>query len=151
VPVLVLDGHDLAQDDSLPGLRFLAESLRELESEPSGKGARLLFRKGPSGEALAALARQTGRTRSTRTSTTSLTGRTSRARWSGCPCPLRRGARCPGGRRHVPSIAAPALRDGGHPPDAAGRKPIAVFVGELAWRKLYASNLATFGTIRAGR
>ncbi len=60
VPVFVLDDHYLAEDYSPPRLRFLAESLRELESELSARGSRLLFRKGPSGEALAALARETG-------------------------------------------------------------------------------------------
>ncbi len=60
VPVFVLDDHYLTEDYSPPRLKFLAESLRELEAELSAKGSRLLFRKGPSGEALAALARETG-------------------------------------------------------------------------------------------
>jgi deoxyribodipyrimidine photo-lyase len=60
VPVFVLDDHYLDEDDSPPRLAFLAGSLRELESDLSARGSRLLFRKGPAGEALAALARETG-------------------------------------------------------------------------------------------
>ena len=60
VPVFVLDDHYLTEDVSPPRLRFLAESLRELEVDLAAKGSRLLFRKGPSGAALAALARETG-------------------------------------------------------------------------------------------
>jgi deoxyribodipyrimidine photo-lyase len=60
VPVFVLDDHYLAGDFSPPRLRFLTESLRELEADLAAKGSRLLFRKGPSGAALAALARETG-------------------------------------------------------------------------------------------
>jgi len=60
VPVFVLDDHDLTGDFSPPRLRFLAESLRELEADLAAKGSRLLFRKGPAGEALASLARETG-------------------------------------------------------------------------------------------
>ena len=60
VPVFVLDDHYLTEDLSPPRLRFLSESLRELESALEAKGSRLLVRKGPSGEALAALARETG-------------------------------------------------------------------------------------------
>jgi deoxyribodipyrimidine photo-lyase len=60
VPVFVLDDHYLTEDFSPPRLQFLAESLSELESELAAKGSRLLFRKGPPGEALAALARETG-------------------------------------------------------------------------------------------
>lgn len=60
VPVFVLDDHYLTEDFSPPRLRFLAQSLRELESDLAAKGSRLLFRKGPTGEALAALARETG-------------------------------------------------------------------------------------------
>jgi deoxyribodipyrimidine photo-lyase len=60
VPVFVLDDHYLAEDFSPPRLRFLTESLRELEADLSARGSRLLFRKGPAGEALAALARETG-------------------------------------------------------------------------------------------
>ena len=59
VPVFVLDDHYLTEDFSPPRLRFLAESLRELESDLAAKGSRLLFRKGPAGEALASLARET--------------------------------------------------------------------------------------------
>lgn len=60
VPVFVLDDHYLDEDYSPPRLAFLAGSLRELESDLSARGSRLLFRKGPAGEALAALARETG-------------------------------------------------------------------------------------------
>lgn len=60
VPVFVLDDHYLTEDFSPPRLQFLAGSLRELEEDLAEKGARLLFRKGPAGEALAALARETG-------------------------------------------------------------------------------------------
>ena len=60
VPVFVLDDHDLTDDFSPPRLRFLTESLHELEAGLAAKGSRLLFRKGPAGEALAALARETG-------------------------------------------------------------------------------------------
>ena len=60
VPVFVLDDHYLTDDFSPPRLRFLAESLRDLEAALAAKGSRLLFRKGPSGAALAALARETG-------------------------------------------------------------------------------------------
>ncbi len=60
VPVFVLDDHYLTEDYSPPRLRFLAESLRELESALAAKGSRLLFRKGPSSRALADLARETG-------------------------------------------------------------------------------------------
>ncbi len=60
VPVFVLDDHYLDEDFSPPRLRFLAESLAELESGLAERGSRLLFRKGPAGEALAALARETG-------------------------------------------------------------------------------------------
>ncbi len=60
VPVFVLDDHYLSEDYSPPRLRFLSESLRELESELAAKGSRLVVRTGPAGEALAALARETG-------------------------------------------------------------------------------------------
>ena len=60
VPVFVLDDHYLTADFSPPRLRFLSESLAELESELAAKGSRLLVRKGPAGEALASLARETG-------------------------------------------------------------------------------------------
>ncbi|MHB8798916.1 MAG: cryptochrome/photolyase family protein [Thermoanaerobaculia bacterium] len=60
VPVLVLDAYDRNDDFSPPRLRFLAESLRELEAELAARGSRLLVRNGPAGEALAALARETG-------------------------------------------------------------------------------------------
>ena len=60
VPVFVLDDHYLTEDFSRPRLRFLAESLGELEADLAAKGSRLLFRKGPAGEALATLARETG-------------------------------------------------------------------------------------------
>jgi deoxyribodipyrimidine photo-lyase len=60
VPVFVLDDFYLTEDFSPPRLRFLSESLRELEADLAAKGSRLLFRKGPTGEALAALARETG-------------------------------------------------------------------------------------------
>ena len=60
VPVFVLDDHYLTEDFSPPRLRFLAESLRELEADLAAKGSRLLIRKGPAGVALAALARETG-------------------------------------------------------------------------------------------
>mgnify|MGYP001039915675 CR=1 FL=1 len=60
VPVFVLDDHYLTADISPPRLRFLADSLGELEAGLAGKGSRLLFRKGPAGEALASLARETG-------------------------------------------------------------------------------------------
>lgn len=60
VPVFVLDDHYLAADYSPPRLRFLSESLAELEGDLAAKGSRLLYRKGPAGEALAALARKTG-------------------------------------------------------------------------------------------
>lgn len=60
VPVFVLDDFYLTEDFSPPRLRFLAESLRDLETELAAKGSRLLFRKGPTGAALAALARETG-------------------------------------------------------------------------------------------
>ena len=60
VPVLVLDDHYLSDDFSPPRLRFLAESLRELEAELAARGSRLLVRNGPAGEALALLARETG-------------------------------------------------------------------------------------------
>ena len=60
VPVFVLDDHYLAADFSPPRLRFLAESLAALEADLAAKGSRLLFRNGPTGEALAALARETG-------------------------------------------------------------------------------------------
>lgn len=60
VPVFVLDDHYLTEDFSPPRLRFLSESLGELETDLAAKGSRLLFRKGPTGEALAALARETG-------------------------------------------------------------------------------------------
>ena len=59
VPVFVLDDHYLTEDFSPPRLRFLSESLRELAADLAAKGSRLLFRKGPAGEALAALARET--------------------------------------------------------------------------------------------
>jgi len=59
-PVFVLDDHYLADDYSPPRLRFLAETLEELEADLAARGSRLLFRKGPAGEALAALARETG-------------------------------------------------------------------------------------------
>ena len=59
VPVFVLDDHYLTEDFSPPRLQFLSESLRELESDLAAKGSRLLFRKGPAGEALASLARET--------------------------------------------------------------------------------------------
>ena len=60
VPVLVLDEKDRDEDLSPPRLRFLAESLRELESDLAARGSRLLVRNGPAGEALALLARETG-------------------------------------------------------------------------------------------
>ena len=60
VPVFVLDDAGPAEDGSPPGLRFLAESLRELERALAAKGSRLLFREGPAAPALAALARETG-------------------------------------------------------------------------------------------
>ena len=60
VPVFVLDDHYLAVDYSPPRLQFLSESLAGLEADLASKGSRLLFRKGPTGEALAALARETG-------------------------------------------------------------------------------------------
>lgn len=60
VPVLVLDDQDRDEDVSPPRLRFLAESLRELEGDLAARGSRLLVRCGPAGPALAALARQTG-------------------------------------------------------------------------------------------
>ena len=59
VPVLVLDDHYRNEDFSPPRLRFLAETLRELEVELAARGSRLLVRNGPAGEALAALARET--------------------------------------------------------------------------------------------
>ncbi len=59
VPVFVLDDHYLTEDFSPPRLQFLSESLRELASDLAAKGSRLLFRKGPAGEALASLARET--------------------------------------------------------------------------------------------
>jgi len=60
VPVFVLDDHYLTEDFSPPRLAFLSGTLRELASALEAKGSRLLVRKGPSGEALAALARETG-------------------------------------------------------------------------------------------
>jgi deoxyribodipyrimidine photo-lyase len=60
VPVFVLDDHYLSDDFSPPRLQFLSESLAELEAELAARGSRLLVRKGPAGEALAALARETG-------------------------------------------------------------------------------------------
>ncbi|MDL2717276.1 MAG: deoxyribodipyrimidine photo-lyase [Acidobacteriota bacterium] len=60
VPVFVLDDHYLTEDFSPPRLAFLAESLRELAAALDAKGSRLVVRKGPVGEALAALARETG-------------------------------------------------------------------------------------------
>lgn len=60
VPALVLDDHYRDEDFSPPRLRFLAESLRELEAELAARGSRLLVRNGPAGDALAALARETG-------------------------------------------------------------------------------------------
>ena len=60
VPVFVLDDHYLTEDFSPPRLRFLSESLCELEADLAAKGSRLLIRKGAAGEALAALARETG-------------------------------------------------------------------------------------------
>ena len=60
VPVFVLDDHYLTEDFSPPRLQFLSESLAELETNLLAKGSRLLFRKGPTGAALAALARETG-------------------------------------------------------------------------------------------
>ena len=60
VPVFVLDDHYLTEDFSPPRLQFLSESLRELEADLAAKGSRLLFRRGPAGEALSSLARETG-------------------------------------------------------------------------------------------
>ena len=60
VPVFVLDDHYLADDFSPPRLQLLAENLAELEADLAARGSRLLFRKGPTGEALSALARETG-------------------------------------------------------------------------------------------
>mgnify|MGYP000929398503 CR=1 FL=1 len=40
VPVFVLDDHYVTEDVSPPRLRFLVESLRELESELAAKGSR---------------------------------------------------------------------------------------------------------------
>lgn len=60
VPVFVLDDHYLTEDVSPPRLDFLARTLRELAAALEAKGSRLLVRKGPSGAALAALARETG-------------------------------------------------------------------------------------------
>lgn len=60
VPVLVLDDHYRDEDFSPPRLRFLAETLRELEAELAARGSRLLVRNGPAGETLASLARETG-------------------------------------------------------------------------------------------
>jgi deoxyribodipyrimidine photo-lyase len=60
VPVFVLDDHYLSEDFSPPRLAFLAGSLRELAGALEKKGGRLVVRKGPAGEALAALCRETG-------------------------------------------------------------------------------------------
>ena len=60
VPVFVLDDYSLAGDVSPPPLAFLSASLRDLEAALRGKGSRLVVRKGPAGEALAALCRETG-------------------------------------------------------------------------------------------
>jgi len=60
VPVFVLDDHTLTEDFSPPRLAFLAESLRELAKALDARGSRLVVRKGPVGDALAALARETG-------------------------------------------------------------------------------------------
>ena len=60
VPVFVLDDHTLTEDFSPPRLAFLAESLRELAEALAAKGSRLVVRKGPVGDALAALAAETG-------------------------------------------------------------------------------------------
>jgi deoxyribodipyrimidine photo-lyase len=60
VPVFVLDDHYLVEDFSPPRLAFLAGSLRELASGLERKGGRLIVRKGPAGDALAALCRETG-------------------------------------------------------------------------------------------
>jgi deoxyribodipyrimidine photo-lyase len=60
VPVFVLDDHDLTEDFSPPRLAFLAESLRDLAETLDARGSRLVVRRGPAGEVLAALARETG-------------------------------------------------------------------------------------------
>ena len=60
VPVFVLDDHYLSDDFSPPRLAFLAGSLKELAAALEKKGGRLVVRKGPAGEALAALCRETG-------------------------------------------------------------------------------------------
>jgi deoxyribodipyrimidine photo-lyase len=60
VPVFVLDDHYLKGDFSPPRLAFLAASLKELAEALEKRGGRLVVRKGPAGEALAALARETG-------------------------------------------------------------------------------------------
>lgn len=60
VPVFVLDDFYLTADFSPPRLRFLADSLRDLAASLGARGSRLVVRKGPPGEGLAALARETG-------------------------------------------------------------------------------------------
>jgi deoxyribodipyrimidine photo-lyase len=60
VPVFVLDDHYLTEDFSPPRLAFLGASLKELAGALADKGGRLVIRKGPAGEALAALCRETG-------------------------------------------------------------------------------------------
>ena len=60
VPVFVLDDFYLEDDFSPPRLAFLAGSLRDLANALEAKGSRLVVRRGPAGEALAALSRETG-------------------------------------------------------------------------------------------
>ena len=60
VPVFVLDDFYLTEDFSPPRLAVLAESLKELSANLEKKGSRLVIRKGPPADALAALCRETG-------------------------------------------------------------------------------------------
>jgi deoxyribodipyrimidine photo-lyase len=60
VPVFVLDDFDLTGDFSPPRLAVRAASVGELDSALRQKGSRLVVRRGPAGEALAALCRETG-------------------------------------------------------------------------------------------
>jgi len=60
VPLFVLDDFYLEEDFSPPRLAFLADSLRDLAGALEAKGSRLVVRRGPPGEALAALSRETG-------------------------------------------------------------------------------------------
>ncbi|HQR46394.1 MAG TPA: deoxyribodipyrimidine photo-lyase [Thermoanaerobaculia bacterium] len=60
VPAFALDDFYLTEDVSPPRLAVLAGSLKELAAALTAKGSRLIVRRGPPAEALAALCRETG-------------------------------------------------------------------------------------------